>query len=355
MMKFRFYGYVGLILLVFAAKARAQIEVNIFDFDGTLLENRQIREGTFNPKFILYRNEQRLNLLQIQASGPKTVHVTEQDLYKFRAHLALGEGQPGTVGREYELLDGTKIKPGEYYVRYPDSLAYFREGTDRNHLLDAFIQAETKSPEGRWKGPLWNDFAELASTEDGAKTISILTARGHSSKEWEELFDYLIERKHIKFKPDLRRIFNVTRPEFDKYSNHGGAAGQDPVDVPNRKANIVYEILMKLARTPTGSSKLHTVRVADDDLTNLQRIASVFQKVAFGNQSPVRMILINAGLSTQIRSSGRPEFSVIEPGSGIFKSIPRDQVFADRRAPRTCDGLFVSSAATSTGSQGANP
>lgn len=337
------------------------IHLNIFDFDGTLVENRQVREGTFNPKVVLYRIEQRLNLIQTEAQGPKSITITYQDLHKISEHLGAGEGQPGAVKREVELSDGSRIRPGEYYLRLPDSYQFFREapqGSKRNYLLETMIEAEAKGPEGQWKGPLWQLFSALTDTKEGAERIAIITARGHSRTEWTEFLDYMVKKKHIRFKPSLDRIYNVTRPEFDRYSGAGGAHGGDLVDIPARKANLVREILYSLGRVDPGPGQLHSVLFTDDEARNFDRVAEVFRDVAFAARAPVRMILANAGLESQVRESDHYRFSSIEP-SGSFKSLTNiENLFAargvsvptetinkmntgPRKAQRTCDGLFT--------------
>lgn len=348
-------------MLFGASTSHAQpIHLDIFDFDGTLVENRQVREGTFNPKVVLYRIEQRLNLIQTEAQGPKSITITYQDLHKISEYLGAGEGQPGSVKREVELSDGTRIRPGEYYLRLPDSFQFFREaplGSKRNYLLETMIEAEAKGPEGQWKGPLWQLFSELTQTKEGAERIAIITARGHSRTEWTEFLDYMVKKKHIKFKPSLDRIYNVTRPEFDRYNGAGGAHGGELVDIPARKANLVREILNSLGRVDPGPGLLHSVFFADDEAKNHERVARVFQDVAFANRTPVRMILVNAGLESQVRESDHYKFTAIEP-AGSFKSLANIENLytargvtvsaealttkpAPKKVLRTCENLFL--------------
>lgn len=335
-------------LIAISIEAQAQVEMYLFDFDGTLVEHRQSREGAFNSKVIIFRNDLRLNLLQTQPSGPKNLIITQQDLHKISEYLGTPDGLPGAVNREVELQSGARVRPGEYYLRYPDSYEFFREApTGQNYLLEAFMEAEARSPEGRWKGAMWDLFQELCSTELGATKASIITARGHSRAEWAALFDYMQKQGHIKFKPDVRRVFNVSRPEFDRYGSGGAAKGGDPTDVAIRKAAVVEEILLSLSRVEAPPGRLHSVMVADDEVRNLERIASVFQKIAFGNHVRVRMTLASLALKSEIRVSPRPEFAVIEPASSIFKSVPRENLFSLIRPPgviRTCEGLFKSTA-----------
>lgn len=342
------------------AFAQTPIKYYIFDFDGTLAEDRQVRGGSFNPKFIIYRNNQRLNLLQDIATGPEELLITAQDLRLIKDHLGNGEGRPGTVGRKAELQDGTKIQPADYYLRYPDSLRYFRESTKpgENHLLATFIEAEkdvakkdtdTSKRGIKWQGPLWGMFVSLCETQAGADSVGIITARGHSRQEWNELFDYWLKKRYIRFKPDIDRVYNVTRPEFDFYSNHGGAHGMDAVNVPERKAMILQEIIMDMKRVNPGAGQKHELYFAEDNQENLNRVAKLFRHVAYGNYAPVRMVLINAGLTTEIRESERPEVSYIEANSKTFVSMPREQFFvpvtkqtAVSKA-RSCEALFSGS------------
>ena len=337
---------VAVLLLTCSIDANAQIEINMFDFDGTLVENRQVRDGTFNTDVLIYRNEQRLNLLQPQAQGPKVLAISFQDYHRISEYLGSGEGRPGSVSREVELRDGRRIRPGEYYIRYPDSYEYFRESSDgRNHLLESFKAAEALG-DSRWKGPVWETFQRLCETLEGARTISIITARGHSAAEWQSLFDYWAEKGLIKFKPAAKYVYGMSRPEYDRYSGSGGAVGADLSDVSVRKATLIEEILLKLGRVDIPTGLLHNVRYFEDESRNLNRVAEVFKKIAFGNHVRVRMTLVNAGLKSEIRSSTRPEVSYIEPQSSVFKSVSRENLLelgssAKSTPIRTCEGLFL--------------
>lgn len=350
MMKLRTALLTVFLVLSTTSEVLAQIEMNIFDFDGTLVEHRQSRKGSFNAKFIIYRIHQRLNLLQNQATGPEEITITQQDLHRMKEHLGTGEGRPGSIGREVELIDGTRVQPADYYLRYPDSYRYFREGpAGENRLLQTFKDAEKLAVGAEWRGPMWNLFADLCATQASANTVAIITARGHSRSEWAELFQYMKQKKYIRFSPDPDMVYNITRPEFDTHSRHGGAYGSDPVNVPERKATLIREILTALKRVDPGPGKRHSVMFAEDDQQNLNRVAQVFREIAFGDYSPVRMTLVNAGLVNEVRDSDRPEVSYIEPGSKTFQPLPRDNFFRQSstttvKAPtsraRTCEALF---------------
>lgn len=312
-------------VLLLSLEVMAQVEMSLFDFDGTLVENRQARDGTMNPPVILFRNDQRLNLIQSEATGPRQIFISQQDLHKISEFLGTGEGRPGAVNREVELADGTKIKPGEYYIRLPDSFQYFREGPPgQNFLLLSFRDAFEKGARGAWKGPMWDIFAGLCETEKGAESVGIITARGHSRQEWDELFDYMKTKGLIRFKPNVRRVFSMSRSEFDRYSGGGGAFGRDQADMSVRKANLIDEMLTQLVRVNLPDGELHSFMYADDEPAILERVAGVFRKIAFGSHTPVRMTLANSGLKSQIRASALPEFAVIEPNDSVFRTGHRE-------------------------------
>ncbi|CAN5713907.1 hypothetical protein BH10BDE1_BH10BDE1_03540 [soil metagenome] len=352
---------------VLSAPAHAQtpITINVFDFDGTVVEDRQIRDGAFNPEFILFRNNTRLNLFQEVASGPEQISVTHQDLEKMKVYLAQSEGRPGAVGRVVKLANGESIKPGEYYLRMPDSFRNFREGAPGdNRLLHQFQNAERVATEtGKtFKGPAWDYFVHLCQTEEGARTVAISTARGHSEREWRELFDHMQKQGLIKFKPAAKRVFNMMRPEFDRFSGHGGALGADPWNIPQRKAMHFREILLVLRNVAlpaksTGEPRvLHDVRFFENSPENLAAIQRVTREIIFADASPSRVTLVNVGLTTDIREAremGRPEVAILEPGSAVFRSGRREDFMLPTKdsnlptaqnsasAIRTCEGLFA--------------
>ena len=355
MKRIRFVGLRLALLLMCAVSVKAKadpVDIFFFDFDGTLMEDRQVKNGAFNAKFIIYRIHQRLNLLQVQATGPDEIVITQQDYHKIKDHLGAGEGRPGSIGREVELQNGKKIQPADYYIRNPDSFRYFREGEPGdNRLLQAFKDAEKSAVGTDWRGPMWNLFVDLCATQKGADSVAIITARGHSKAEWAEFYEYLRQKKYIRFKPDPEMAYNMTRPEFDTHSGQGGAYGADLINIPERKAKLIYEILMYLRTVHPGAGKRHTVMFADNSQDNLDRVAKVFRTIAFGDLSPVKMVLVNVGLVKEVRDSERPEVSVIEPGSKTFLSLPREGFFRasapgiKHSAPRarTCEMLFARS------------
>lgn len=355
--------------LAFAPKAYSQITINIFDFDGTLVEDRQSRDGAFNPNFILFRNNTRLNLLQEVAVGPEVVEVGQQDLEKIKPYLAAGEGRPGAIGRTAKLESGLQIKPGEYFLRNPDSFKFFREApAGENYLLQQFQAAEHLARESGQKlfGPAWAYFVELCKTPEGARTIAISTARGHSEREWAEFFDHLVKEGYIEHKPATRRIFNMTRPEFDRFNGMGGALGGDPWNIPERKSGHFGEILLDLRNVPVPEARpgeariLHDVRFFENSPENLEALQRVSRRIIFADASPTRVTLINVGLTTDVREArerGRPEVAVLEPGSAVFTSgrresfllpsKPQTNAMVSSDAPsapvtvRSCEGLFT--------------
>lgn len=316
-----FVLFAGLLVAItlFPLSARSQETLGFFDYDGTIVENRKIYDGTHSTTHVLFHiQEAGSHHIAGISRGPETLEVSQQDYHRMIDSLGEGQGKPGAINLTITLEDGRQVRPGMYFPMFPDTFKYFRESLDpsRNYLLEDFIRAEEKSPKGEFRGRFWDVFTSWCEKEDSAKRFTIFTARGHSQKEWNELFDYMIKKGYIKFPPG--RVVNLSRKEYDKY----GAPG----DMPTRKANYIGEQIQLISRIDLPQGRQHVVVLADDEKRNVDKIAEKLESLAFSGRYPVRMLIGNAGLRTEIRESRRPEFAVIEPGSS-FRPVDRSFFF----------------------------
>lgn len=299
--------------------AEAQETLGFLDYDGTIVENRKTYGGTHSTTHVLFQiQEAGMHLLSGVSAGNPTIEVSQQDFHRIFSDLGKNHGQPGSINLTVNLEDGRKMTPGLYFPRYPDTFKYFRESQDpaRNYLLEDFIRAEAKSANGEFKGKFWDAYVSWCSTLESAKRFTIFTARGHSEKEWNQLFDYQIKKGYIKFRPG--RVVNLSRSEFDRFGM--------PDDMPSRKANYIFEQVQLLSRIDLPVGQLHTVTIADDEQRNIEKISAKLEALAFSGRYPVRMYIANAGLRTEVRDSRLSEFAKIEPGSS-FKPVDRQHFF----------------------------
>lgn len=327
---------------VLGLQLHAAEEWAFFDWDGTIVEHRQSQGGTYSTPHVLFRvNERGLQIIAKPIPGPQVLEVTHQEFERMESFLAHGQGALGaTVNREVKLSSGLTVQPAFYFIKLPDTFSYFRESTEpnRNYLLEQFKAAFEASPQGAWKGRLFDTFATWCSTPESASRTLIDTARGHSKKEWDELFDFMIAKGLIKFKP---RVANLSRQEFDIYG--------PPSDMAMRKKNFLTTQLAALDRFPAKPEEPHRIIIADDDASNHKAKWDVAQAFALRGKTPVVLVVVNVGLKTQIRESEYPEVGIIKTSrnyrGGTFAdalpSFARAQTLAPQISiPLTCESSF---------------
>lgn len=340
-----------IVMVGFAGVSHAQQETRtvralILDADGTLFQFRhnpdKSLDGTWNTDVRIFRIPERSNLVLKAPTGPLSILVTQKDLHRMKNPNVNPTIHLGVVGAEVVLASGVRIQPAEYHIRYPDSFEFYAEaraGSGRNYLIEDFERAEKRALDtgGTWKGKLWDVFVEWCSTAEGAENVTILTARSHSVAEWDAFFEFLRQRGFIKFKPPAKRTVNVSRDEFDVFGPKD--------DVAARKAGYLEERVLRLSRVPVPIGEKHVITVGEDDVANHKRQDHLFRTIAMGNLAPVRLVLVNAGSSTDVRNSGIPEISVYETGGKMNVSSKWEKLFRNRRptesaAVSTCEGAL---------------
>lgn len=315
--------------VLFVCSANA-VELSFMDFDGTIFKPEKFNRNTpgiYGSKVILYRIENRPNLFVEVEGAPAEVEVStldlENKLTKINDVTELEElllsPKDGRIGslEKVTLSDGTVIVPGIYRISSPGSFKYFRESpAGRNYLLEVFKNAEELEVKGlgTFKGPFWNHMVNLLSNMDSAKQFGIITARGHSKREWQEFFDYLLEKGYIKFLPNMNNIHNINRPEYEKY----GMGDADSV----RKVGLLQEIVQELTRAkisetdnrlhPNGkeAGKFHSISFVDDNQKTLELAYDVLKNFSMRRWN-VKIILSNAGQDFEVKKSKKPRSFVI--------------------------------------------
>jgi len=111
-------------------------------------------------------------------------------------------------------------KPGpyqDYEFRGPEEIASFRDFRDqpgRNVFLERMLEAIETRPTHLWQGPSWNDFVEAMSTQEGAQTVYINTARGNSPRQMLEAFEHLRKLGFFRFGLVYDHLIAVNAPEW---------------------------------------------------------------------------------------------------------------------------------------------
>ncbi len=314
-------------LLVCSASA---VELSFMDFDRTIFKPEKFDRntpGTYGSKVILYRIENRPNFFVEFNDAPVEIEVSAVDLEhrltkmnditkKDELLLAARDGRFGSLDK-VTLSDGRVIVPGIYYLNVPASFKYYRESpAGRNYLLEDFKNAEELEARkiGTFKGPYWNHMVNLLSHVDSAKQFGIITARGHSKREWQEFFDYLLTKGYIKFLPDMRHIHNINRPEYEKY----GMGDSDSL----RKVGLLKQIIMDMSIRkfrdsdyrlhPNGSeaASIHSISFADDNQRTLELAYEELRSLAM-RRTPVKIIISSAALDHEVNQSRKPRSYVI--------------------------------------------
>lgn len=296
------------------------------DFDGTIVENDQNRNGSFDTPYIIYKITKRTFAHQAEIAGPDQIAITHNDFVRIHDHLS-GQKNPGSVNRVFTLDDGSKIIPGHYETRYPETFDYFMKGSP----LGEFKKAEVSS-EGTFKGKAWELMREVLSTPEGARSFAILTARGHENYDWMKFWAYLKKQSYIQNLPLPQHMFSVNRSDFDHFGSPG--------DNATRKKNVLVQVLKQLAKTrldkadlvlnPDGSGMgyYHTLVYWEDHPENLSAAVEALTHLVQTQKFPVKVVIGNVGLDSWVKETRRPRWYVIT-STGSFRTATELEVRGD--------------------------
>lgn len=300
------------------------------DFDNTIVETREAQDGTFQTPFVLFRIEQRATTLQDAPRGPAEIHLSPIEFHRNRAYFGKGSGQPGALNRKIELQDGTVVNPGLYYVRNPESFRHFFSTDDRNNPLEDLKAAQSRDAEGKWKGPFWETMVKILANPESARTFGLITARGHTEKDWVEFFEYLKKTGEIENLPNFRLFHNVSLADYDQFSLTWNTAQQ--------KVGVMREMVQHLGRTPVTDERLspdgktrepyHYLIFVDDNQETLDAAIRVFQQYAQNKTVRVKFGVFNTGNRTEVTASRRPQYAIIK-SDGTFRHATPEEILGE--------------------------
>jgi hypothetical protein len=313
---------VTLVLLMMSPSTKA-VSLILTDFDGSLIENKLIKEGAFQTPFLLFKHPFRKFAFDKIPETPEIVEILPHELERVQDYLRGGKF-PHSIHRKFTLASGLTIVPAYYEIRHPDSFLYFMESNkESNFLVDEMKKAEIRvqTEKKTFKGLYWDMMEEVLSHPDGAKSFGMLTARAHTPEEWDRFFQHLQAAKHIQYLPELEHIHGVNHTDYD----HFGPSS----DTKIRKINVLKEIFKQLKQVklfpqdevmdPDGKSvgRYHTVVLIEDTQEILNEEVLLAIRMSQSSLYPIKFVFGNAGTETEVRESKRPRWFVITSDGGF--------------------------------------
>jgi len=224
------------------------------------------------------------------------------------------------------------------------SFRFVTESPSRNYFLED-IRKALRSDKDAWQGPNWKAFVQALQKESSARTVSIITARGHSPNEVYEGLQYLQKKGHIKHLPLKENLFPVG----------------ETANPTQSKIIVMRKILENLQNTPIPHDipesldgtkvprKIHLWSFSDDDWKTFKIAVDELSKdVKEGKYPNVKISLFYTG------STPHPEFPpalVLTPEGGVrpftkaetletLPAILRMRFLANKRSKRPCPEMY---------------
>lgn len=318
------------------------------DFDNTFVEGRRELGGGFPTKIRIFRVNSQMISKDPTPVGPDEIDLSNDDLERVSKYLAPSGARAGAIRKEMTLENGQKFYPADYALKIPDS--YIRYGALPNTEDGRWLIEDLKSAGTQWKGPFFEVIEQFLASEEGAQSIGLLTARGHSREVWHDFFSYLRDQGEIGFLPDPQNYHSVgISANQDEYAHIQGIA--------NRKVAVLRNYALQLANVPLsdqneilspdgkGTERMHLLVFADDHPENLEKALELFQTLMIQMRVPVKFALFNAGLDSQVRESRRPRFMVVK-SDGSVRSLRKGELKAPIRSVKDCSAVFNLSIST---------
>jgi hypothetical protein len=165
------------------------------------------------------------------------------------------------------------------YVKNEHSYANFSGAPGSNAFLGHIQDSLKTMGQGSWKAPMWDDFAQNLSSEQAAKDVYILTARGSTAMQVLEGFQFLKEQGQIRNVFPVENIFAVSDPAARLKSDPSVVLSTKPSE--ESKALVMIDMLDELEAAAKAQPG-HTATWAfyDDDYANFAKARDTLVPIA---------------------------------------------------------------------------
>lgn len=355
------------VVVLFSHLTQAKI-VGLFDFDGTLVEDRgpvatwitpwvlkrleQLHTGfqqlpnqpvevTLNdPLQIEYYNRRHGTQFPLDRSVrvsldlPEQIHISYDEYHRLEGDLAKGEAvfgglrpvllNPDPMRPERELL----IVPG-YYRSFDLTFKYYRESTGlrpKNYLRADLLQARERTRllggASHWQGFAFPLFQAFMANEISVSNVQIFTSRGHKLTDYSGLWDELARGGEIgvsKGKGGIRPlVHSLSRPEARIFGR----------TLAEKKVQVVRAVLESLYHSSgpkhwvenrSGPALRHTLIIAEDEPSYVDAIAQFLLNMSGSYYADrIEMVLVNTGSELEVKNAKFPyRWARFEPGRRV--------------------------------------
>lgn len=343
------------IIVLFSYCTQAKV-VGLFDFDGTLVEdrgpgatwvtpwvlkrleqlhtgfqqlpNRPVEVTLSDPQQIDYYNRRYgtqfpLNSsVRVSLSLPDQIHVSYDEYHRLEADLAKGEAvfgglravllNPDPLLPDRELL----IVPG-YYRSFDLTFKYYRESTGlraKNYIRADLLQARERTrllgDDSHWQGYAFPLFQAFMANEISVSNVQIFTSRGHKQTDYAGLWDELVRGGEIgvsKGRGGVRPIVHsLSRPEARIFGR----------TLAEKKVQVVRGVLESLYHSSgpkhwvenrSGAALRHTLIIAEDEPSYVDAIAQFLLNMSGSYYADrIEMVLVNTGSDLDVQNAKFP-------------------------------------------------
>lgn len=323
-------GFAGIFfLLIFSVQNLKAASLVFADFDDTIVESRKERNGSFQGRYLIFKNVYRSSTLTPEADGDMVIEVSTAEFRELRHLMARGKNDPGVLAEEFELSNGQRIFPGEYEIRDPDTYLYFRpnpEAGGESYLVEAMKKA-LRNGGDKWQGLYWESMLQILNDPEAAQYFGIITSRGHDSEEWNEFFELLKKKGFIKHLPRTSQLFHdVSRREYDVLSLNANVPLQK-MQLLERKARALKDVPLdpvkdlRLNADGDGLEVMHSLTFIEDKPETLVKVFELFRKLAMTNwlKTPIKFTLVLTSTEEEMQRLSR-YFGYEIPRALVFTS-----------------------------------
>lgn len=183
---------------------------------------------------------------------PQELSISTQDFANYRKLIGSNCVYNDANGRSYNLAD--------YELRGDLSYREFRDCSKNYFLTHLKIAIKNNA-----FGPSFKDFQKFCSTQESANHLSIITARGQSSKTLHAGLKLFQKMKLIKYVPPVENMYALSEPDSllkIKYKD---------LDVSDTKGHILVDILMKAIK----DNKYVSFGFSDDDNHTIEKVIQI--------------------------------------------------------------------------------